>query len=268
MRLLKFNDLREVHYVEPFAGGASLALALLFEEYASVIHINDLSRPVYAFWYSVLNNADELCRRIENVEVTIAEWYLQRSIYDRRDEADLEDLGFATFFLNRTNRSGIIGGGVIGGKGQNGKWSLDARFTKRELIQRIRRISRYKGRIKLYNYDGIQFTRDVVSDLGGNTFVFFDPPYIEKGQDLYLNDYRVLDHRRLEEQVTQLEQSWVVTYDYEGAVRHQLYRTYPRLAFELSYSTQLRQMGKEALFLSKNLRLPRGCRQMKDLMVI
>ena len=248
--------MKEVHYVEPFAGGASLALALLFEEHASVIHINDMSRPVYAFWHSVLNNTEELCRKIEDVEVSMAEWYLQRSIYDSRDEADLDELGFATFFLNRTNRSGIIGGGVIGGKSQTGEWSLDVRFTKKELIQRIRRISRYSGRIRLYNQDGIEFTRDVISGLTSNALVFFDPPYIEKGQQLYLNNYNILDHRRLEEQVTKLEQSWVVTYDYEGAVRHELYRNYPRLAFELSYSTQSRQMGKEALFLSANLQLP------------
>ena len=255
-RLLKTNNMKEIHYVEPFAGGASLALALLFGEHASVIHINDMSRPVYAFWHSVLNNTEELCRRIENVEVSMSEWYLQKTIYASRDDADLNELGFATFFLNRTNRSGIIGGGVIGGKNQSGKWSLDARFTKKELIQRIHRISRYSDRIRLYNQDGIKFTSDIISGLTSNTFVFLDPPYIEKGQQLYLNNYSIFDHRRLEAEVTRLEQSWVVTYDYEAAVRHELYRNYPRLAFQLSYSTQSRQMGKEALFLSANLQLP------------
>ena len=211
MRLLDSNKLSDIQYVEPFAGGASLALALLFEDHASVIHINDLSRPVYAFWSSVLENTEELCEKIDDVEVNMAEWHKQRAIYDSRDEASLEELGFATFFLNRTNRSGIIGGGVIGGKGQAGKWSLDERFTKKELIRRIRRIGEYRDRIQLYNQDGIRFTGNVVTGLGDNTFVFFDPPYIDKGQDLYLNNYDIADHRRLEEQVTQLKQSWVVT---------------------------------------------------------
>ena len=258
MRLLELNGLREVQYVEPYAGGASLALALLFGEYASTVHINDLSRPVYAFWHSVLNDTEELCRKIESVEISISEWSRQRSIYDSREEADLGDLGFATFFLNRTNRSGIIGGGVIGGKHQIGRWSLDARFTKRELVQRIRRIGRYKDRIKLYNQDGIEFTRDVVGRLGKKTFVFYDPPYIEKGQQLYLNNYDICDHRLLEKQVTQLQQPWIVTYDYEGATRHQLYEHHPRLAFELSYSAQARHKSKEALFLSKHFTLPPG----------
>ena len=219
MQLFEYNQLKHVNYVEPFAGGGSLALALLFGEYASVIHMNDLSRPVYAFWHSVLNEAEELCRRIRAVDVSMAEWHQQRSIYDRRDEANLVDLGFATFFLNRTNRSGIIGGGVIGGKGQAGKWSLDARFNKNELMQRIRRIKRYEGRIKLYNEDGVEFTKSIGDESDRNTFFFIDPPYIDKGQDLYLNNYDVCDHQRLERQVDQLEQPWVVTYDYDGAMR-------------------------------------------------
>ena len=255
IQLLEHNELQHVNYVEPFAGGASLALALLLGEHASVIHINDLSRPIYAFWHSVLNDSDELCHRIQAVDITMTEWHHQRSIYDRRDEAELIDLGFATFFLNRTNRSGIIGGGVIGGKEQTGKWSLDARFTKKALIERIRRIKRYSGRIRIYNEDGGEFTKNMGKELGDNALFFIDPPYIDKGQDLYLNNYDARDHQRLECQVKQLHQPWVVTYDYDGAIRHELYQDYPRLAFELSYSAQTRQKGKEALFISDRLSL-------------
>ena len=256
MQLLQHNQLQHVNYVEPFAGGASLALALLFGEHVSVIHINDLSRPVYAFWHAVLHQSEELCRRIRAVDITMSEWHHQRSVYDRRDEAELIDLGFATFFLNRTNRSGIIGGGVIGGKSQTGKWSLDARFTKKSLIERIRRIKRYSGRIRLYNEDGGEFTRKMGEQSDSNSVFFIDPPYIDKGQNLYLNNYNIRHHQILERRVKQLVQPWIVTYDYNAAVRHGLYQDFPRLAFELSYSAQTRQKGKEALFTSKNLRLP------------
>lgn len=256
VRLLEFNRLKDIQYVEPFAGGASLALALLFEEHVSAIHINDLSRPVYAFWHSILNDSEGFCRKIERAEISMREWQVQRSIYESRDQANLEDLGFAAFFLNRTNRSGIIGGGVIGGKKQTGKWLLNARFGKEELIQRIRRIGRHSSRINLYNQEGAKFTQEIIPNLGSNTFVFFDPPYIEKGQKLYLNNYNLADHQRLEKQICQLSQPWLVTYDYDGAMRNQFYGDYQRLAFELSYTTQTRGKGKEALFLSSGLRLP------------
>ncbi len=180
-RLLEETDWKDIQYAEPHAGGAAVALFLVLEEYASVIHINDLSRPVYAFWHAVLNETADLCDRLNRVEVTIDEWHRQRAVYDRRDTADLVDLGLAALFLNRTNRSGIIGGGVIGGKRQTGAWSIDARFNKSALLQRIRRIGRYSNRIKLHQLDALEFTDQVVPSLGPNAFVFYDPPYIEKG---------------------------------------------------------------------------------------
>src|SRR6266576_3643204 len=205
MRLLDANDLTDIEYAESHAGGASIALALLFGEYASTIHINDLSRVVYAFWYCVLNDCEVLCRRIERVNVTMREWRRQRAVYERSDTADLDELGFAAFFLNRTNRSGIINGGVIGGLNQDGRWSLDARFNKADLIQRIRRIGRYNSRIRLYQLDALEFTDRTVCNLGRNSLSFYDPPYIVNAADeLYLNDYEIADHVALSERIERL----------------------------------------------------------------
>ena len=254
-RILEENKLWNVQYVEPFAGGGSIALALLYEEYAATIHINDLSRPVFAFWCAVLNETDELCQRIEQTEVTMDEWYRQRAIYEKSETVDLSSLGFAAFFLNRTNRSGIIGGGVIGGKEQSGKWKLDCRFNKGELIRRIRRISRYRNRIKLYQQDARDFTNNVVAKLKGSVLSFYDPPYIEKGKALYLDLYGLDDHRELAACVRQLGQPWIVTYDYDAAVRNALYVDSRCLAFELTYSAQGRHLGREAMFLSDGLQL-------------
>ena len=255
-RLLEVNQLSNVTYVEPCAGGASLALALLCEEYASSIHINDLSRPVFAFWHFLLNDAEGLCKRIEQTTVTMDEWHRQRVVYENRAAADLSDLGFATLFLNRTNRSGIIGGGVIGGKKQTGEWKLDSRFTKGDLIRRIRKVSRYRNRIHLYQQDALDFTNNVVAGLDRNLLSFYDPPYIEKGKALYLDKYRLDDHRRLADRIKKLNQPWIVTYDYDAAIRHGLFPEHRCLSFKLTYSAQRRHLGREAMFLSNQLQLP------------
>src|SRR4030067_1583777 len=136
-QIYKENLLYDGVYVDPYAGGASVALSLLFNEYASKIIINDIDRSIFAFWYSVLNKTDRFCRLIKDIPLTIDTWEAQKKIQEEKNRHGLLKVGFSTFFLNRTNRSGILGAGVIVGRQQTGKWKIDARYNKAELINRI-----------------------------------------------------------------------------------------------------------------------------------
>ena len=253
--LIKENGLEGTEYIEPYAGGAAVALALLNEGRVSAVHLNDLSRAVYAFWHSVLNQTDELCAGIEAVQVTMYEWYRQRAVFYQQEQADLLELGLATFFLNRTNRSGILSGGVLGGKEQKGAYLLDCRFNKRDLIQRIRAVADLRDAIQIYQMDAAAFCRDIQGVSCRDAFVFLDPPYLTNGEGLYLNEYDLDGHKTLAQVVQSLDQFWICTYDL-GAKDAGLFADQRRVEYGLPYMAQGRHRGCEVMFLSDRLTLP------------
>lgn len=252
--LLLENDLTGGEYVEPYAGGASVALALLFESYASHIHINDIDRSVYAFWHAVLEDTDRLCARIRNTKVTITQWYRQRAVQAATDPDEL-DLAFSTFFMNRCNRSGIITGGIIGGKDQNGPWKLDARYNKADLIRRIEKIARFRSRISLTSTDAHDFLTTWTTPPDEPTFIYLDPPYYVKGAGLYENFYEHEHHVEIAKRVRQLKTPWIVSYDAAPEIL-EFYSGAASYRYNLNYSAAGRYSGSEVMFFSNRLFIP------------
>lgn len=249
------NRLVGGEYAEPYGGGAAVGLALLLGGYVRRIHLNDLDRAVYAFWHALLNETETLCRLIRDTPVNVDQWWLQRQVQDDGN-ASLLALGFSTFYLNRTNRSGIIRGGVIGGKNQAGKWKLDVRFNKSDLIARVQNIARHRARIRLHNLDALEFVQCVVPDLPGDTLCYLDPPYLVKGrQRLYASYYEPGDHREIAAAVRAMDRPWIVTYDDATEIRA-LYSGARHLTYGLHYTAGRKQRGSEIMFFSADLVVP------------
>lgn len=253
-RLYEENDLYDGTYIEPYAGGASVALSLLFSEYAHTIKINDIDRSVYAFWYSVLNETESLCRLVRDTEVNMDTWYIQHDIQDHKNEADLLTLGFSTFFLNRTNRSGILSAGVIGGKNQTGNFKIDARYNKADLIDRIETIADYSDRIELTNVDAVQLIKSI-NKPSEKTICYLDPPYYIKGRDLYLNYYSDDDHRQIAETMKDYQGKWLISYDSISFIK-ELYKEYRQKEYYLNYSAGNPAKGLEVMIYSGNIIIP------------
>lgn len=255
--LFKSNSLNGGHYIEPYAGGASVALSLLLNEWASVIHINDFDKRIYCFWDSVLNRTNELCEKIFNTPVSMVEWRKQKEIQKNIDDYDALEIGFSTFFLNRTNRSGILKAGVIGGNEQLGKWKIDARFNKVDLIKRIQRIALYRDRIKIYNEDAVKLVPMIIKDCPVNTLVYFDPPYYKKGPDLYINFYKHDDHEQIASIIKEhlADANWIVSYDNAEPIR-ELYKQYRQRTFNINYHAGVASKGSEVFIFSNNLWVP------------
>ena len=255
------NDLVGGEYAEPYAGGAGVALFLVIEGYASRVHINDLDQSIYAFWHAVVKNTDALCKLIEETEVTIDEWKRQRAIQQELRKTNLSKegllrLGFSTFFLNRTNRSGIVrGGGVIGGLEQESKWGIDSRYYVETLIKRIERIASHRDNIQIYYWDALKFLQKKVPELSSKSLIYLDPPYIENGDNLYQNEYKLRDHREIAKAVREASKSWLVSYDNSEKV-NDLYRGCRSIVYDLNYSARRRYKGSEVMFISDDLILP------------
>lgn len=255
--VMKENNLAGGHYLEPYAGGAGVALELLFHGHVSHIHINDADPAIHAFWLAVTQHSEELLALLASTPITMEQWFRWRSVLREESEASLVEKGFATLFLNRTNRSGILKAGVIGGKHQNGNYKLDARFKKDVVAARIEAIARRASNISVYCEDSLQLLSRCSDFLPMRSLTYLDPPYYVKGKGLYRNYYKHDDHvaiaKRLQEK--EFQWPWIVSYDNvaEICVMYQMSKS---LSYGLNYTAQRRYVGNEVMFFSQNIKVP------------
>ncbi len=251
------NQLSVKSYFELYAGGAGVAIELLFNGHVSSIILNDADFHIYAFWKSILNHPEDFNRRISSTRICMSQWYNQRAIYESDDRSDELSQGFATFFLNRTNRSGIISKtGPIGGYNQEGNYKIDARFNKKRLIKLIEEIAKRSDKIKIYNEDAITLMRRLKSVTSENNFTFLDPPYFSKGSKLYLNFYSDDDHKTLRDHLKIMQKhNWLVSYDNSNQISS-LYKGFNKRRIGIRYSLQNKTSDKEILILANKLEYP------------
>ena len=253
---IKLNGLEGCPYYEPFAGGAGAALRLLREGVVSEVHLNDLDPAIAAFWRAVLDQPERFAEAIMEVPLNIEEWKRQRDIYQGGIEAasDLFDYGFATFYLNRCNRSGVLSGaGPIGGYEQAGEWKMDARFNRENLVERVCRVAERREQIHITQKDALRFLVEGLprGSKRSQVFVYLDPPYFSNGNRLYMNYYEKPDHCQLSNYLKrQKNLKWVMSYDNSNYIRD-VYSQFTISDFDLQYSLHKHRRGKE-LFISPN----------------
>ncbi len=253
--ILKANDLLGHPYAELFAGGAGLAIKLLLKGDVASIVINDYDRAVYCMWDAIVNHGEELCRFIDSAILDIETWKRMRDLYQDHDGVGNLELGKAAFYLNRTNVSGILSGGVIGGLEQTGNYKMDVRFNRETLKKKVMDIAARRGDIEVTRLDAEQF----IDDRMGNSdlFAYLDPPYVQKGPGLYRSSFDEEKHRSLARKVGSAKSKWVVTYDADKLI-DDIYGDYERGDLEISYTANVKTVGKEKIILGPGLDWPEG----------
>lgn len=243
--LIEINSLNDKTYVEPFAGGFGIGIKLLCDNIVQTAILNDYDSHIYNFWLSVLYHTDDLLRRINDTPVTLEERDRQKAVYMNEDADEVSD-GFATLFLNRVNFSGIIKGGPLGGLSQSGLYKIDCRFNKFDIAKKIQQIALFNNRIELYNCDASEL---IIQRLHGRihtSFFNIDPPYVEKGPELYTNYFKEEDHKYLERTINEYlgETKWIVTYD-DCDLIHNIYKDYHRVKYNIRHNAGGSIQGKE-----------------------
>lgn len=251
--ILEMNDLLGHPYAELFAGGAGLAIKLLLKGDVSSIVINDYDRAVYCMWDAIVNHAEEMCEFIDSAVLDIETWKKVRDMYQNHDEVGDFELGKAAFYLNRTNVSGILSGGVIGGLEQTGNYKMDVRFNRKTLKKKIMDIAARRDDIEVTRLDAEDFIDDRMGD--SELFAYLDPPYVQKGPGLYRSAFDEAKHRSLARKVGDARSKWVVTYDADDLI-DDIYGNYERGDLEISYTANVKTVGKEKIILGPGLKWP------------
>lgn len=253
--LFDINNITNGIYCEPFSGGAGVAIELLFSRKVERIILNDYDIGIYSIWNAILNDTLRFIELIDNTPITIEEWHIQKTIYlsTKIDNSYSIELAFATFFLNRTNRSGIILGGPIGNLDQTAKDKIDCRFNKKSLINKINSIAAQRDRIDLYNLDAQVLIEEVLQEENQNDlFTFFDPPYYKQGKNLYTNFFNHNDHEELAVAIKAMaDYKWITTYDYVDQIK-EIYSDTLTKEYKIYYSANRNRKEMEYLFHSNN----------------
>lgn len=254
--VMQLNGLDGGHYMEPYAGGAGVALELLFDGVVTDVHINDADPAVHAFWFAATAHPDALIRLVETEPINMDAWMHWRGVMRGDTEATDVERGFATLFMNRTNRSGILKGGVIGGKHQAGAYKLDARFKREVLVGRLRRIADRARCIHVHCRDALELLQHATELMPAKSLIYLDPPYYVKGSGLYRNFYQHDDHLEIAQLLRQRDfgRRWVVSYDDAEQIR-EMYEGVRSIQYGLGYTAQRRYTGSEVMLFDPLLNL-------------
>ncbi len=259
-RVLEANQMLNGTYVEPFAGSAGAALRLLAEGHVSQIILGDIDPVVSSFWELSLKESDALISFIRTVPLDIKEWHKQREAYFDVSRP-LQERAYAFFYLNRTNRSGVLFAGPIGGKKQDGKYLLGARFNREGLISRARTIADLASSIDFRRSNAVTLCRAVAAEhtaIGGKYFLYLDPPYYEWGPELYISTFSPRQHMYLASALAQIGSvPWLLSSDcHPDAI--ETYSRFNQAQVSMNYSIHQHRKATELLVWPSWTKMPKG----------
>jgi DNA adenine methylase len=228
----------EMAYYEPFFGGGSIGLELLrlnFKEY----NFNEYDTALFYLWKTIFyTDCIDLFKLIDQYVPIVDDF--EKFKDDLLNCSDTEiNLGFKKLVLHQISYSGlgVKAGGPIGGKNQSSKYDVSCRWNSKKIIQKIKEIKKESFN-KVINFTNNSF-EDI--DFGENNFLYLDPPYYEKGNELYQYGFTQKQHENLYQILNTTKNYWILSYDNNSYIK-EMYKSYNIEDFDAKYSiTQNRE---------------------------
>ena len=251
-------------WMEPFAGGAGAGLAMLERHAVSEIWLVEKHPALAAFWQVAVNEGEAFAELVAAERPDLARFEAAKDSVERAFRGDRLDpmmLALDAFIVNRCSRSGIVApaAGPIGGKRQDGAYTLSDRWNGAALAERIRLVGRHgkRGNITVIEGDGIEAIEELPnSGIADEVFLFVDPPYIREGNRLYQQGMDDDAHRKLAAALCQCSSPWILTYDDAPSVANTLYPEHRIIGYQIPNSTNRYRVAEEYAVLGHGLMLP------------
>ena len=215
---LRLNNLKPELYIEPFAGGASVALNLLQKDLVDKAILIDLDPMIAGFWETVFCDTDWLIDQIMTIEVSLDNW----NRFKQEEPKSIRENAIACLYLNRTSFSGIMRPevGPLGGKEQKSDYPIDCRFPRETLVDRVIQAASHKDKVyAVWCCSWDDAMRRINNDRNKGklpeekSFWYLDPPFFKKAEALYRFYFEEDDHRKMRDALLKMEDSWLLSYD-------------------------------------------------------
>lgn len=226
-----------LHYVEPFFGSGAVGFEVMKRlHHRARVTIADMDIGLFCLWLSVWKHADELKERIRKYRPSVESFYELKQLDG--EFTDTVDTGFRKLALHRISVSGfgVMAGGPIGGRKQEGAYTVGCRWKPAKMLLAVERYQKLLGKFKrLEILHSCVFKTLAGIDGDEPAFIYLDPPYYEKGNQLYKHGFSEEQHAELASVLIKSRHLWAVSYDDHPAIRRLYHELHVR-KLEVTYS--------------------------------
>jgi DNA adenine methylase len=214
-------------YYEPLFGGGAIGLELLKNDKIDNFYFADSDATLMAMWFAIQYQHEALIDLLEKYTPSVEKFFEFRDELIKVVDIPLSqeailDIGFKKIVLHQTSFSSMgMRGSVMGGINQSSS-KVGDRYKPKNLKLKINNIN------KLCKEKNVQFIHanffDVLHIIYPNTFIYFDPPYVNMGKRVYKDYFELEAHYKLKEYIDRITPcSWLLSYDDNDFIR-ELYK--------------------------------------------